>query len=257
MDSIYYAGSIRQVANLPRLKRVLLRVGLIALGGAVVLAFPAPAFSSRLTRGTITLHATEPLPPNAAVIIDEALARVRKSPLYDPARPVDVFVCRDDWRWLLFTGLNRRAAAVARAPFSHDVMIRGADFPDNRYLQAGGQLSAAERSLSYLLAHEVTHVLVADALSLRESYRLPSWLSEGYADYVAHEGKFDRAAALRNLSGATEPTRREGQYLPYMLLVARGLQHTPRIIELLRAPPDRARLQSELLAETPSAGVSE
>jgi hypothetical protein len=46
-------------------RRVLLRLGLIALGGAVLLAFPAPVFSSSLTRGTITLHATEPLPHNA------------------------------------------------------------------------------------------------------------------------------------------------------------------------------------------------
>jgi hypothetical protein len=230
---------------------VLLRIGLIALGGAVMVAFPAPVFSSKLTRGTITLHATEPLPQNAVAIVDQALARLRQS------RSVDVFVCRNDWRWLLFSGLNGRAAAVARAPFSHDVIIRGADFTANRYLQAGGQLAPAERSLSYLLAHEVTHVLVADALSLPESYRLPAWLSEGYADYVAHEGRFDRAAALRTLSGASEPTRREGQYLPYMLLVAGGLRHTPRIIDLLRMPPDRARLRSELLAEVQSAEDSD
>jgi hypothetical protein len=231
---------------------VVLRIGLIALGGAVLVAFPTPVFSSSLTRGTITLHATEPLPQNAVAIVDQALARLRQSPLYDPSRSVDVFVCRNDWRWLLFSGLNGRAAAVARAPFAHDVVIRGADFTENRYLQAGGQLSPAERPLSYLLAHEVTHVLVADALSLPESYRLPAWLREGYADYVAHEGRFDRAAALRTLSGATEPTRRQGQYLPYMLLVAGGLRHTPRIIELLRMPPDRDRLRSELLIEAQS-----
>jgi hypothetical protein len=238
-------------------RRLLLRTALIALGGVVVVAFPSPVFSSSLTRGTITLHATEPLPQNAVAIVDEALVRLRQSPLYDPSRSVDVFICRNDWRWLLFSGLNGRAAAVARAPFAHDIVVRGADFTQNRYVQAGGQLSPAERPLSYLLAHEVTHVLVADALSLPESYRLPAWLSEGYADYVAHEGRFDRAAALRTLSGATVPTRREGQYLPYMLLVASALRHTPRIVEVLRAPPDRDRLRSELLANVKSAEDSD
>jgi hypothetical protein len=235
------------------LRQGLLRLGLVALAGALVVAFPAPVFSSSLTRGTITLHATEPLPPNAIAIMDQALARLRRSPLYDPARSVDVFVCRNDWRWLLFSGLNGRAAAVARAPFSHDVIIRGANFRENRYLQAGGRLSPAERPLSYLLAHEVTHVLIADALGLAESYRLPAWLSEGYADYVAHEGRFDRAAALRTLSRATEPTRREGRYLPYMLLVDSALRQTPRIIELLRTPPDQNQLRSELLGDVQSA----
>jgi len=225
-----------------------MRLVLLALGGAVLVAFPASVFSSSLTRGNITLHATEPLPKNAVAIVDEALARLRQSPLYEPSRSVDVFICRNDWRWLLYSGGNGRSAAVARVPFLHDVIVRGGDFTANRYQQAGGQLSPAERPMSYLLAHEVTHVLVADALSLPEGYRVPAWLNEGYADYVAHEAKFDRVAALRALSGSSSPTRREGQYLPYMLLVAAGLERTPRVIDLLRAPPDRERLQTVLSA---------
>jgi len=230
-----------------RFKKALTRLALLAVGAAVLVAFPAPVFSSTLTRGNLTLHTTEPLPKSAIAIVDAALALLRQSPLYEPTRSVDVFVCRNDWRWLLYSGGNGRSAAVARGPFLHDVIVRGGDFAANRYQQAGGQLSPAERPMSYLLAHEVTHLLVADALSLREKHRVPAWLNEGYADYVAHEGKFDRAAALRALSGASSPTRREGQYLPYMLLVAAGLQQTPRVLELLRAPPDRARLQNELL----------
>ena len=56
-----------------------------------------------------------------------------------------------------------------------------------------------ERTLSYFIAHEVTHTLIADRLGAIAYWRLPVWKDEGYADYVGNGPAFDYAEAVRRL----------------------------------------------------------
>ena len=46
------------------------------------------------------------------------------------------------------------------------------------------------RNLSYFIAHEITHTLIADRLGPIGYGRLVAWKNEGYSDYVAKGPRF-------------------------------------------------------------------
>ena len=79
-----------------------------------------------------------------------------------------------------------------------------------------------ERTLSYYIGHEITHVLLARELGALKQWQLPAWKNEGYADLVAKGGEFDYERAreqLRRGDRELDP-KRSGLYLRYHLLVA-------------------------------------
>jgi hypothetical protein len=173
-----------------------------------------------MRRGSITLHATT-IPREAEDVLGAVQKRLARIPLPRVRSNHDVFVCEDDWRWSLFTLHDTRSAALCRAPFPGDVLVRDADFIGNRYRKADGSLSSHEQSLEYLLTHELTHAIVADYLGMRRSRALPVWLREGYADYVAG-GSLER-----------------GRYAAYTRRVSQLLTRDGwSLVQLLENPPD-------------------
>lgn len=62
------------------------------------------------------------------------------------------------------------------------------------------------RSLSGVIAHERTHIMVRRHLGLVAGVRLPRWISEGYADHVAGESRLTAAQATQlRAEGSTDP----------------------------------------------------
>ena len=62
------------------------------------------------------------------------------------------------------------------------------------------------RSLSGVIAHETTHLLVARRIGEWRAFMLPGWKSEGYADYVARESSLrDSDYARLRANGASRP----------------------------------------------------
>jgi hypothetical protein len=57
-----------------------------------------------------------------------------------------------------------------------------------------------------VIAHETTHILVADRLGEWRAFMLPGWKREGYADYVARESSLaDGDYARLRANGAHRP----------------------------------------------------
>jgi hypothetical protein len=232
-------------------RRVLLRCSAVVVAACLLLVvaeiWPAATFPYAVKYGTLQVHSLAPLPAAAAEVFAEAEKRLQRSPLYDAAHPTDVFVCDGGWRWLLYTGLNRRAAAVARIPWPADVIVRGVDFPRDLYLQASGDFAPPDRPASGMVAHELTHVLVARRLSWVQSWRLPAWVREGYADYVGRGPDFDHEDARAAFVGHAKSATQSGQYLEYTLFISHVLDHWGWPLErLLTAPPPRSEVEAAL-----------
>src|SRR4029077_19837600 len=75
------------------------------------------------------------------------------------------------------------------------VFLRESDMAHDRLISPRGTPVAADRPLSYFIAHEIVHDLEARALPPLAFFRLPRWVSDGYADYVARDIDLDRALA--------------------------------------------------------------
>jgi hypothetical protein len=232
------------------LRRCLLRGGaalvvLCALYFATLLR-PQLFFAWARDGASIAVRSDEPIADGAAKVIALAEARIRRSPLFDATRAYPVYVCNARWRWNYFSGFNDRSRGF-QTPLGRAVFIRPAHWERNQL--AGPDGRDGPRSLDMYIAHEVTHRMVADHIGLIRESRLPVWLREGYAEYVARQDTFDYAATRAALLAGDERVAARDQYWRYLLLVTHLLDREGLDVNaLLNAPPDPDEVEARVRA---------
>jgi hypothetical protein len=230
-----------------RLARRLLSL-LLLLGAAYVaiLAFPQPNFSYRATHGQFDVFSDRPIPPQIASVLDDVRRRIERSELYDSGQRFRIFFCNDDWRMALYSQrFSSAAGGIADTWLTRNVYIRRSDIAANRLFAPTGTLAdAADRPLAYFIAHEATHVMESRAFGRLVSVRAPTWLLEGYADYIG-KASFDREDNRRRLL-AGDPLLDPatiGIYRRHHLLVATLIERDRLTVHRLFAePPDEDEL---------------
>ena len=230
------------------LRRSCLALAIASLAYLVVLAYPQPLFADEINRGPLTLHATAPLPEAAHITVERASVRLQRSPLYADAGTIHVFVCRTQRTFAIFARQNYRVGGVADWLVGQHAFLRESDLTSDRLISPTGTPVAADRPLSYFVAHEAMHIVIARHLGRVRYSQLPQWVDDGYADYVARD--IDYAAALQKLKDHERELdpRRSGLYLRYHLMVAYLLEKRGMSIQMLLAnPPDRATIEASLL----------
>jgi hypothetical protein len=206
-------------------------------------------FSQARDGASIRVRSDQPVPEAAVGVISLAEARIRQSPLFDSARSYPVYVCNARWRWNYFSGFNRRSRGF-QTPLGRAAFIRSARWHDNQL--AGPDGRDGRRSLDVYIAHEVTHMMVADRIGLIAGRRLPVWLREGYAEYVARHDTFDYASTRAHLLAGDEVLSARDRYWRYLLLVTHLLDREGAdVIEVLRSPPDPEEVEARIRAGTP------
>ena len=149
-----------------------------------LLAFP---YVERI--GASTLYAERPIDRQAAArVLARADARLRTSPLYTAPVGTRVFLTSGGWRWRVLSvgsgtsfGLTRPVSDLV----SDAVILNHGSLAHDRFWN--GKRIGTRRTLSGVIAHERTHVMVRRHLGLVDDIGLPRWISEGYADHVAGE----------------------------------------------------------------------
>jgi len=240
-------------AERPRRARQWLLGGVAALLGlgflyVVTLLLPQLFFSWARDGASILVRSDAPIPDSAAAVIAGAEARIRQSPLFDPTRRYPVYVCNSRWRWNYFSGFNDQSRAFATA-MGRVVFTRPARWGPNRLVGPDG--SDGPRSLDVYIAHEVTHLMVLEHLGVMANRRLPAWLREGYAEYVARRDTFDYDSSRKRLIAGDEAfmTRRSDPYLKYVLLIAHLLEREGLDVStLLNHPPDADEVEARVRA---------
>ena len=81
-------GGTRRVA-----RRGAMLVAVVAAAWLALVVHPQPLFAYTTREANIVLHARRPFPAVTQPMLAEVVRRVSRSPLYDPARVHDVFLC--------------------------------------------------------------------------------------------------------------------------------------------------------------------
>jgi hypothetical protein len=252
--------------NVKRIARLAAFVGLsvVAITAAylVLLRHPSLFFGYSFKHSGITLYSDEPIPSEpAGRILDEVERRLERSPLGAPSRLNDlqIHICNRRWRFVLFANTRYKVGGLAYPPVSDNIFLREVHFPANRLVGYSGNEVIGARTLTYYIAHEIMHTLVARELGIVKHWRLPPWKSEGYADLIAKGGDFDyerEREKLRRGDRELDPLG-SGLYLRYHLLVAYLLdQKRLGVDDLLNREFDPAQLEAEILASDGRAAAS-
>jgi hypothetical protein len=151
----------------------------------------------------------------------------------------------------VFARLNYQVGGVADGFVGQHVFLRESDMDNDRLIGPSGQPVAADRPLSYFIAHELMHIVTVRHVGRRNYARLPQWVDDGYADYIAREIDLkDALAKFKEGARELDPSR-SGLYLRYHLMVAYLLERQgASIAAVMGAPPERDALERDLHALT-------
>jgi len=196
-------------------------VFIILLFYALCLRFPEPFFKHYIAHENILLYSDRPIPREALAILKDVRQRLAKSEIYDSGRKYRVFICNRPARFAFFANFKHRAGGINYELFNGNTFLRGANIRHNRLIGPSGNEVPGERTLAYFIAHEIMHSVTAAHTNIFNYYRLPRWIKEGYADYIARE-RFDfRKNLAKFIDGSREmDPQKSGLYLKHHLFVA-------------------------------------
>lgn len=220
---------------------------------AAVLLNPWILFDHEVRAENVVFHAREAFPKEAMDVARAARERVARSPFFDPAAEYHVYFCDSPGLFAFFALWNRNVGAIAQVGVTGNVFMRPSRIERDRLLGPSGSEVPGERTLTYFVAHELTHSMVARRLGRLAYFGLETWQQEGYADFVGKGGAFDYDSALEGFRAGKKELdpAASGLYLRYQLLtehllLRRGLGAE----ELLGEPRDPAPIERELRGES-------
>jgi hypothetical protein len=231
-----------------RARQVLFLILIVPLAYLLVLIHPQPLFAYQLQHAGIVVHATRPIPEAMRATLEGVRARLDRTPVPEPARLQHVFICDSRWLFALFARTNYRVGGIADVFIGQHVFLRESDMLHDRLIGPGGQPVSADRPLSYFIAHEMMHVANGRRVGRWGYARLPRWIDEGYADYVARD--IDLGQALRGFKAGVKELdpARSGLYIRYHLMTAYLLEKEHVAPGALLAQPAAAEVIERQLA---------
>ncbi|MFN2475539.1 MAG: hypothetical protein ABR526_04270 [Chthoniobacterales bacterium] len=95
-------------------------------------------------------------------------------------------------------------------PWSGHIFVADADI--SRNVSHSSATAYNTRTLSGVIAHEITHELIVHHLGLLRAVRLPSCVVEGYCDYIARESSFSEEKGMQLVARGEEDSSASFNY---------------------------------------------
>jgi hypothetical protein len=212
------------------LKRILLLSGatllaLVALAMTLVV-WPDPLFAYSAGSGKVIVHSDQPIPAaGGEKFLRDCEALLARSPLKAEGAHYHIYVTNTDWRHHLFFLPNPKAGGLAYS-IGGTAFLSGANFTTGQHVKYT-YVTTPPRTLAYFCGHELTHLVVKEHLGLTASESQPSWVHEGFPDYVGIEKRqsFDELnAALGDRETDVPMMMAYGSYPRFRLLVTYFLE---------------------------------
>jgi hypothetical protein len=232
------------------IKRTLLWAGATLAAAAAVfgalIVWPDPLFAFSLGSGKIIVRSDLPIPTAGGErFLRDCERLLDRSPLKAKGPRYRIYVSNEDWRQRLFFLPYPNAWGVAYG-FGGTAFLSGANFDTGRVVH-WGYVGTPPRTLAWLCAHELTHIIAWEHVGLAR-YRTPQWVWEGFADYVGIENR-ESFEELRDALGSRPVDipmmMKYGSYPRYRLLVTYFLEKKGWAVDQL--------LQSRLTEEEATA----
>ena len=203
-----------------RVRWWLLSSGTVFLLFGILWTHPSVLFPHRIEVSGIRLCSDSPFcEADARILIEDTIQRMQSIPGWKPSKGQSAFICNSAWRRRLFFFPSPDAGGLACYLLPHS-FFSGGDIASNQLIRNDGQAVTDERTLSYFVAHEFTHIHHERLVGTWRFHRTPDWIKEGYADFVGRGNAWERETAKEGfLSNSPEmKTPVVAPYLRYNLL---------------------------------------
>jgi hypothetical protein len=212
----------------------------------LLLVFPQGLFRLEQVENLYMYHHAEP--EKVRLVGERALAKIKKTNLYNARSTYRVFLTDSADEYAFFTSVWRGSGGVFLIFARGNIFIRPSLIELDRLIAPSGETVAEDRPLNYFIAHETAHALVYERLGFSKYLDLHLWVREGVADRIARD-HFDYERMLENYRGnlpLMDP-RQSGLYLKYQLLVEYAIRHRNLDVDsLLEKNPSEAEIETEL-----------
>jgi hypothetical protein len=203
-------------------------LALVLLGAATLIIWPSPVFAYSAGTGKVIVASDEPIAAAGGErFLRQCEALLERSPLRARSPHYRVYVTNTSWRHHFFFLPHPNASGLAYSVRrGGNAFLAGADFDRGRLIK-WGYVTTPPRTLAYFCAHEVTHIVVNEHLGVISAERQPTWVHEGFPDYVAIEQRQSFDELRRALGGRpvdVQMMQQFGSYPRYRLLVTYFLE---------------------------------
>lgn len=149
----------------------------------LTIVFPQYLFAYEITHKSLKVYARAPFDESIKQILDAAEFKLEKSPLYDASQTDKIFLT-GSYAFYGFLSNKAYASFGNSVPLIDNVLINKTDV--NQDLVFAPRDVPNSRSLSGVLAHEVTHLMIRNKFgAIKSLVSIPTWKNEGYCEYVA------------------------------------------------------------------------
>lgn len=191
---------------------VLVAIFAPVVGGAVIY-IAASIFSPTLlffpyqrSVGGTRVYSEEPISDAITPVISVSNAKLEKSEIFEPGalrRPI--FLTNGGLRWDILSIGAPHSFGLTR-PAGENVVINRSNAALDKVWNGSGSSITGVRSLTAVVTHERTHVLIRAHFGAFVDRIYPAWAREGYCDYIAGSSTLsDTQATELRASGSTLP----------------------------------------------------
>ena len=159
-----------------------------------LLFFPQPLFAYSVKYENFIVRSREPVGPEIETVLNEAEVRLRRSPIYDGSVGRHIYLTNG---YGMYTFLSHKAYAsfANSVPFIENVFINKTDIAADRVYM--NREFSNSRSLSGVIAHEITHLFIQRKFGTVKAISMPVWKKEGYCEYVAGDSTITLEEGIR------------------------------------------------------------
>ena len=221
---------------------------LIVVAYLLLLFFPQPLFAYSAKYGNFNIHSREPVGPEIETVLNEAEVRLRRSPIYDESVGRHLYLT-NDYGMYAFLSHKAYASFANSVPFIENVFINRTDVAADRVYM--NRAFSNSRSLSGVIAHEITHLFIQRRLGTLKSISTPIWKKEGYCEYIAGDSTITLEEGIRRWR--ENPSNDAGyRFIKYHLMVKYLLEtENLSVDDLFRRSLDENEIAAKTFSSLP------
>jgi len=200
------------------------------MGYVLLLSFPQVLFAHETSYRNLTVYSRAPLDQNIYAVLDKVESRLAISEINNKEVRPKIFLTNSFgfYAWLsLHLGSNSFGKGFAVLPAAN-IFINKSDAAKDLVFRNTSENN--QRSLSGVIAHETTHLLIRKKFGYWRNLTMPTWKKEGYAEYVAGGSTLPYETGVKMWKA--NPKDGTGyQYFKYYMLVKYVLEHDNLSVE--------------------------